>query len=220
MSETFKFEAEINQLMHLIINAFYSNKDVFLRELISNASDALDKIKYLSLSQDMNALLSEPNMEIKIIPNSTDRYAYYLGYWYWYDKSGSYKNLGTSCCSGTKSFIENLQQAGDINLIGQFGVGFYSIYLVASKVEVYSKHNDDKCYKWESDASGTFTVSNIESTEITRGTKIVLHLKSGEEKYAEESTIREIIKKHSNYINYPILLLTTKTKENSKNNRK
>lgn len=210
--ETFKFEAEINQLMSLIINAFYSNKDVFLRELVSNSSDALDKIRYISLTQNSSALDSEPNLEIKIAADPDNGTLTVTDTGIGMTREDLIKNLGTVACSGTKAFIQNLKENGDMNLIGQFGVGFYSVYLVADKVEVYSKHNDDKCYKWESDANGTFTISEITNSELKRGTSIVLHLKDSEKKYLEESNVRDIIKKHSNYINYPVLLRTKKEK--------
>lgn len=210
--ETFKFEAEINQLMSLIINAFYSNKDVFLRELVSNSSDALDKIRYISLTQDNSALETESKLEIKIATDTDNGTLTVTDTGVGMTREDLIKNLGTVACSGTKAFIQNLKENGDMNLIGQFGVGFYSVYLVADRVEVYSKHNSDKCYKWESDANGTFTITEIEDNELKRGTRIVLHLKENEKKYLEESNIREIIKKHSNYINYPVLLRTKKEK--------
>ena len=212
MSETFKFEAEINQLMNLIINAFYSNKDVFLRELVSNSSDALDKIRYLSMTQNNTVLDAESKLEIRIIPNKDDNTLTIWDTGIGMTRNDLVQNLGTVARSGTKAFLENLKESGDMNLIGQFGVGFYSAYLVADRVEVFSKHNDDHCYKWESDANNTFTIGLVTEPDqlVTRGTKIVIHLKQSESQYLEETKIRDIVKKHSNYVNYPIMLWTTK----------
>nr|XP_061806635.1 heat shock protein HSP 90-beta isoform X3 [Nerophis lumbriciformis] len=162
--ETFAFQAEIAQLMSLIINTFYSNKEIFLRELISNASDALDKIRYESLT-DPTKLDSGKDLKI------------------------------------------------DISMIGQFGVGFYSAYLVAEKVVVITKHNDDEQYAWESSAGGSFTVAVDNGEPIGRGTKIILHLKEDQTEYIEEKRVKEIVKKHSQFIGYPITLFVEKERD-------
>ncbi|KAF1376443.1 hypothetical protein PFLUV_G00211560 [Perca fluviatilis] len=165
-AETFAFQAEIAQLMSLIINTFYSNKEIFLRELISNSSDA-DLIN----------------------------------------------NLGTIAKSGTKAFMEALQAGADISMIGQFGVGFYSAYLVAEKVTVITKHNDDEQYIWESAAGGSFTVKPDTGESIGRGTRVILHLKEDQTEYCEEKRVKEVVKKHSQFIGYPITLYVEKTRE-------
>eukprot|EP00434_Breviolum_minutum_P027507 symbB.v1.2.024324.t1/scaffold2287.1/size83372/2 len=188
MAETFAFNADIQQLMSLIINTFYSNKEIFLRELISNASDALDKIRYESIT-DPDKIEAQPNFFIKIVPDKTNSTLTIEDSGIGMTKNELINNLGTIAKSGTKAFMEAMAAGGDISMIGQFGVGFYSAYLVSDKD------------------------TELVHGEMKRGTKIICYLKEDQSEFLEERRLKDLVKKHSEFIGFPIELYVEKSKE-------
>jgi molecular chaperone HtpG len=207
--ETFAFQAEINQLMSLIIHAFYSNKEIFLRELVANASDAMDKYRHYALTHDGDDVGS---LRMRIRTDKENRVLVIEDNGIGMTRQELIDNLGTIARSGTKQFIQSLAETKDMSLIGQFGVGFYSAYLVADKVTVYSRvagaESETPVYVWESDASGTFTIRECAAVDAPflldghHGTQLVLHLKDDD--FLSVEKLKEILLKHSGYIGYPI----------------
>ena len=205
-SQTHNFEADTGKILDIVINSLYSQKEIFLRELISNASDALNKRKYES-NTDKN-LISKSESEIILKPDAKKRTLTLLDNGIGLNKEDMIEALGTIARSGTKAFLESLQDSNtkkknEMNLIGQFGVGFYSAFMVADRVEVISlKAGTNQAYKWESDGSSGFEIS--EDVREEAGTTIVLHLKKDDKEYSDEARLKHLVKKYSNHVSYPI----------------
>ncbi len=212
----YKFDTEINQLLHLMINSLYSNKEIFIRELVSNASDAIDKIKFLTISDEkFKSLKFDPKINIKI--DKDKKILIISDNGIGMNKDDLVNHLGTIAKSGTKSFLENLSGDAkkDSSLIGQFGVGFYSAFMVSKKIEVISKKaGEDKAYKWISAGDGEYEIKDAEKESF--GTDIVLYLKENEEEFLEEWKIEQLVKKYSNHIPFPIFMPKEKEKDGKK----
>ena len=212
--ETHTFSADLQSLMSLIINTFYSDKSIFLRELISNASDAIGRIRHQSLLNP-DLLKDGEQFSITIIPDADNKKLIIKDNGIGMTRDDLINNLGTIARSGTKEFVEKIQKGGDLSLIGQFGCGFYSSFLVADTVQVTSKHNDsDHAYEWSSNASGIFTIKEISHSEgISRGTEIILYIKDDQSQFLHSDLLMTVINNHSRYTNYPISLLVEKEEE-------
>lgn len=213
MSNTYNFEAETERLLELLTHSIYSNKEIFLRELISNASDAIDKARIKSLT-DTNYLWVDSNFEIKVYADSEKNTITIEDNGIWMTEIEAQKHLWTIAKSGTKDFIEKLKESKQENsLIGQFWVWFYSAFMVADKVEVHSKSNEsDKSIIWSSAWKWQFEISSWE--KIDRWTKVVLFLKQDELEFLQEWKLRELIKKYSNYVWIPIKMLEVENDQN------
>ena len=207
--ETLGFQTEVKQLLHLMIHSLYSNREIFLRELVSNASDAADKLRFEALHNG-SLLESDPNLDIRISFDKDAKTVTIADNGIGMDREGVISHLGTIAKSGTADFLKNLtgDQKKDSQLIGQFGVGFYSAFIVADKVTVETRKADataDEAVRWVSDGSGEFTVETIEKEK--RGTSIILHLKPEAEEFADGWRLRNIVRKYSDHISLPILML-------------
>jgi heat shock protein beta len=198
--------------MDIIINSLYTNKEIFLRETISNASDALDKIRYMAITDpEVLGDGENRNLEVKVEFDEEAKTISVTDRGVAMTKSELIKNLGTVASSGTLKFAEALASGGDINLIGQFGVGFYSNFLVAEKITVTSKSNDDDQHVWVSTAGNTFSViKDPRGNTLGRGTRVTLHLKQDAYEYVNQKKLKEILTKYSEFVNYPIYLLVEK----------
>ncbi|MDN6633511.1 MAG: molecular chaperone HtpG, partial [Enterobacterales bacterium] len=209
--ETRGFQSEVKQLLHLMIHSLYSNKEIFLRELISNASDAADKLRFRALSSP-ELYEGDGNLHVRISADKEKRTLTLSDNGIGMTRDEVIDNLGTIAKSGTKAFLESIgsDQAKDSQLIGQFGVGFYSAFIVADKVTVRTRSagaNADQAVFWESEGEGDYTIADIEKVE--RGTEITLHLREGEDEFLDDWRLRNIISKYSDHIALPVEILTT-----------
>jgi len=196
--------------MDIIINSLYTKKEVFIRELISNASDALDKVRFIAL-QNPEFLGNTPQLEIMIDFDFDAKTVSITDTGIGMTKAELIKNLGTVAKSGTTAFLEAMGKGDSLNLIGQFGVGFYSAFLVANKVVVTSKSNDDEQHVWTSTADAKFFVTkDPRGDTLGRGTRVTLHLKDDAVEYVEQDKIKNLVKKYSEFIQYPIKLFISK----------
>merc|ERR1712176_1210554 len=210
-SEKHEFQAEVSRLMDIIINSLYTDKQVFLRELISNAADALEKARFHSV-QDESYLGETKDLEVKIEHDPDAKTISIVDTGIGMTKADLINNLGTVAKSGTTNFLEAMAEGADANLIGQFGVGFYSAFLVADKVSVTSKCNDDPVqHVWESSADASFTVvDDPRGNTLGRGTRVTLHLKEDAHDYLSEDKLKEASKKYSQFIQFPIYVKVKK----------
>ena len=205
MSDKMSFQADVNKMLDIVVNSLYSEKQIFLRELISNASDACDKLKYLALTNPGIAKESG-QLKIKIMPDSKNNTLTVSDNGIGMNKDDLIKHLGTIAKSGTAEFVKNAADNGSIcDLIGQFGVGFYSAFMVAEKVEIISRRaGEDKAWKWVSDGRDGFEISEAE--RLTNGTDIKLFLKKDDNNYTDTIYLRHIIRTYSDHVEYPIVL--------------
>uniref|UniRef100_A0A1L8EDS8 Putative endoplasmic reticulum glucose-regulated protein grp94/endoplasmin hsp90 family n=1 Tax=Haematobia irritans TaxID=7368 RepID=A0A1L8EDS8_HAEIR len=215
-AEKFNFQTEVNRMMKLIINSLYRNKEIFLRELISNASDAIDKIRLLALT-NRDELETNPELNIRIKADKENKVLHIMDTGIGMTHQDLINNLGTIAKSGTADFLAKMQDptkadGQDMNdMIGQFGVGFYSAFLVADRVVVTTKHNNDKQYIWESDANSFSITEDPRGDTLKRGSIISLYLKDEAQDFLEQDTLRDLIRKYSQFINFPIRLWSSKT---------
>lgn len=214
--KTHSFQAEVSQVLHLVVHSLYSNKEIFLRELVSNASDALDKLRFRAVSEK-ELLSADESLKIQITPDAKAGTLTISDNGIGMAEQDLIEQLGTIARSGTKEFAEKLKEAArakdeNTGLIGQFGVGFYSAFLVADRVEVISKAaGQEQAYRWESDAKDSFTITPAEREG--RGTTLILHLKEDAKEYAGAYRIKDVIRRHSDYVAHPIELITRDLKE-------
>ena len=208
-TETLNFQAEVSRLLDIVANSLYSNKEVFLRELVSNGSDACDRLRYAAITQP-ELVGDDPNYRVSIVPDAENRQLTLADNGIGMNREDLVENLGTIARSGTMEVMNQLQQAQDenekVNLIGQFGVGFYAAFVVADWIEVRShKAGESQGWRWASDGRGTFTVEETDDAPA-RGTRVTLHLKEGEDEFTEQERVKHVVKRHSDHIAIPIFL--------------
>ena len=218
--EKHEFQAEVNQVLSIVVNSLYSHKEIFLREQISNASDALDKLAFRALT-DHDLLKEDKDLQIDLIPSKDAGTLTIRDNGIGMSHDELIDNLGTIAKSGSKILMESLSGDAkeDLSLIGQFGVGFYSSFLVADKVTVTSLlAGEDKAWMWQSEAAGDFTIEECE--KASRGTNVILHLKEDCKEFLEEFQIRTLVQKYSDYVRHPIRLQVEKTKKKGEGDKK
>lgn len=206
--EKMRFEAEVSRLLDIVVHSLYSNKDIFLRELISNASDACDKLRYEAIAKP-ELLAGDAEFKVRLLTDNVRNVLTIADNGIGMNKEDLVENLGTIANSGTAKFLDAVsksENAKDVDLIGQFGVGFYSAFMVANKVEVVSrKAGDDQAWKWSSDGKGEYTISEAEMEG--RGTQITLHLSDDNKEFTDEHRLRHIVKTYSDHIGIPVVLM-------------
>ena len=211
-----QFKAESKRLLDLMINSIYTNREIFLREIISNASDAMDKLAYTALTDD-RIVLNRDELAVTIIRDENARTITVSDNGIGMNRAEMEENLGTIAKSGSLGFKQAMEKSDDIDIIGQFGVGFYSAFMVASSVTVISrKHGEDTAWKWTSDGADGYTI--VETTKEIPGTDVIMVLKEDSEEaefssFLEEYTLRELVRKYSDYIRYPIRMEITKSRK-------
>ena len=218
-SEKLEFQTEVSQLLKLMINSVYSEKEVFVRELVSNASDACDKLRYLATTKE-KLLQSDPDLKIQIEIDKKESLITITDNGIGMDRDDLVNNLGTIARSGTAQFIKEATETKDLSLIGQFGVGFYSAFMVASDLKVITrKAGDKKIWIWKSDGESNFTIEESDDLELlnsNRGTKVILSITKEGKEYLEKIRIEEIIRKYSDHISIPIFVRDIKDKTDEK----
>ena len=218
-SEKLEFQTEVSQLLKLMINSVYSEKEVFVRELVSNASDACDKLRYLATTKE-KLLQSDPDLKIQIEIDKKESLITITDNGIGMDRDDLVNNLGTIARSGTAQFIKEATETKDLSLIGQFGVGFYSAFMVASDLKVITrKAGDKKIWIWKSDGESNFTIEESDDLELlnsNRGTKVILSITKEGKEYLEKIRIEEIIRKYSDHISIPIFVRDIKDKADEK----
>lgn len=223
-TETLPFQAEVSRLLHLVVHSLYSHKEIFLRELVSNASDAIDRLRIAALT-DPSLIGDDEEFAIRIEPKEDDNVLVIADDGVGMTRDELVRNLGTIAHSGTLAFFESLADKGDARLIGQFGVGFYSAFLVADRVEVYSRAAgaDARTHRWSSDAKSSFTIEEIGADSDAalghHGTRIVLHLNADQKDFARSWKVREVVRKYSDFVSHPILMKTEKDEDGDRLNK-